>query len=53
MSCAAEPEKSSIELGKLADLAVLSDDPMKVDADRLAALKGVERIQEGAVVYRA
>lgn len=48
-----EATKGSIEVGKLADFAVLSDNPMTVDPDKLAELKVVETIKEGASVYRA
>jgi len=48
-----EASKGSIEAGKLADFAVLSDNPLTVDPQRLAELKVVETIKEGASVYRA
>ena len=48
-----EATKGSIEVGKLADLVVLSDNPMSVDPEALAALKVVETIKEGASIYRA
>ncbi|MFP4373300.1 MAG: amidohydrolase [Spirochaetaceae bacterium] len=47
----AESEKGSIEPGKLADLAVLSDDPTRVDP---AGIKDIEvelTITDGEVVY--
>jgi predicted amidohydrolase YtcJ len=48
-----EASKGSIEVGKLADFVVLSDNPMSVDPEALAALKVVETIKEGASIYRA
>ena len=48
-----EASKGSIEVGKLADFVVLSDNPMSVDPETLAALKVVETIKEGASIYRA
>jgi predicted amidohydrolase YtcJ len=45
--------KGSLEVGKLADFAVLSDNPLTVPEDRLAGLKVTETIKEGATVYRA
>jgi predicted amidohydrolase YtcJ len=40
-------------VGKLADFVVLSDNPLSVDPETLAALKVVETIKEGASIYRA
>jgi hypothetical protein len=48
-----EASKGSIEVGKLADFVVLSDNPMSVDPEALAALKVVETIKEGASIHRA
>ena len=48
-----EATKGSIEVGKLADFVVLSDNPLSVDPETLAALKVVETIKEGASIYRA
>ena len=48
-----EATKGSIEVGKLADFVVLSDNPMSVDPEALAALKVVETIKEGASIHRA
>ncbi len=48
-----EATKGSIEVGKLADFVVLSDSPMTADPERLAELKVLETIKEGANVYRA
>ena len=48
-----EATKGSIEVGKLADFVMLSDNPMTTDPERLAELKVVETIKEGVSVYRA
>lgn len=48
-----EESKGSIEVGKLADFVVLSDNPITVAPEKLAELRVVETIKEGASVYRA
>jgi predicted amidohydrolase YtcJ len=48
-----EATKGSIEVGKLADFTLLSDNPMTVDPETLAGLKVVGTIKEGVSVYRA
>jgi predicted amidohydrolase YtcJ len=48
-----EATKGSIEVGKLADFVVLSDNPMSVAPEALATLKVVETIKEGASIHRA
>jgi hypothetical protein len=48
-----EATKGSIEVGKLADFVVLSDNPMTVDAGRLAGLKVMQTIKEGVAVFTA
>ena len=48
-----EATKGSIEIGKLADFTLLSDNPMTVDPEALAGLKVVGTIKEGVSVYRA
>jgi predicted amidohydrolase YtcJ len=43
----------SIEPGKLADLVVLSDDPLKVSDDQLRKLRSVLTLQGGKIVHGA
>ena len=43
----------SIEPGKLADLVVLSDDPLKVSDDNLRKLRSVLTLQAGKIVHGA
>ncbi len=47
-----EQTKGSIEVGKLADLVILSDNPLTVPEDQLDDLKVVETIKEGVSIYR-
>lgn len=47
-----EDRKGSIEVGKLADFVVLSDNPMKVPEDQLDDLQVLETIKEGVSIYR-
>ena len=48
-----EDQKGSIEVGKLADFVVISDDPTKVDPETLDTLKVLETIKEGETVFSA
>ena len=48
-----EDTKGSIEVGKLADLVILSEDPTAVDPETLDQIKVLETIKEGAVIYAA
>lgn len=48
-----ENDKGSIESGKIADLVILSDNPMTVEPDKLAELKVRVTIKDGKVVYDA
>jgi predicted amidohydrolase YtcJ len=46
-----EKKKGSIEVGKLADLAILSDDFLNCDAERIKDIRSVATIVGGKVVY--
>ncbi len=48
-----ENDKGSIESGKIADFAILSDNPMTVAPDELAGLKVRVTIKEDKVIYDA
>lgn len=47
-----EKSKGSLEVGKLADFAVLDGHPLTVDPMKIADIKVVETIKEGKTVYR-
>ncbi len=47
-----EHSKGSIEVGKLADFAILSDNPITMDRARLSTLKVLETIKEGRTIWR-
>jgi predicted amidohydrolase YtcJ len=47
-----EKTKGSIEVGKLADFAVLDQNPMTIDPLKLASIKVVETIKEGKSIYK-
>jgi predicted amidohydrolase YtcJ len=47
-----ENSKGSIEVGKLADFVILSDNPMTVPQEQLAELKVLETIKEGVSIYK-
>ena len=46
-----DDEKGSIEVGKLADLVILSNDPTEVDPEKLDQIKVTETIKEGKSVF--
>jgi predicted amidohydrolase YtcJ len=46
-----EGNKGSIEVGKLADLVILSDDPTAVPPDDIDLIKVTETIKEGATIF--
>ena len=46
-----EQSKGSIEVGKLADLVILSGDPTAIDPETIDTLKVVETIKEGQTVF--
>lgn len=48
-----ENQKGSIEVGKLADLAVLSANPLTVDPMTIKDIEVVETIKQGKSVYKA
>ncbi|WP_170372629.1 amidohydrolase [Ruegeria arenilitoris] len=48
-----EDQKGSIEVGKLADFVILSDDPTAVDPETLAQLRVLTTIKEDAVIFDA
>lgn len=47
-----EKTKGSLEVGKLADLVILSADPTAVDPTKIDEIKVSETIKEGKTVYR-
>lgn len=46
-----EDRKGSIEVGKIADFVVLSDDPTAIDPEALDQIEVLVTIKDGAVVY--
>ena len=48
-----EDTKGSIEVGKLADFVILSDDPTAIDPEDLDSLKVLVTIKENEVIYSA
>jgi predicted amidohydrolase YtcJ len=47
-----EDRKGSIEVGKLADLIILSQNPLEIDPLQLRNIQVLETIKEGETVYR-
>lgn len=48
-----EARKGTLEVGKLADLAVLSDNPLRVEPERLRDIRVLTTYKEGHPVWRA
>jgi predicted amidohydrolase YtcJ len=48
-----EDRKGTLEAGKLADLVVLSDDPLAVEPMAIQDIQVMETIKEGKTVYSA
>jgi predicted amidohydrolase YtcJ len=48
-----EKRKGSIEVGKLGDLALLSDDLLTCDSDRIKDIQALVTLVGGKVVYEA
>lgn len=47
-----DDQKGSIEVGKLADLVILSGDPTTVNPERLSDLTVIETIKDGETIFR-
>jgi hypothetical protein len=47
-----EATKGSIEVGKLADLVILSGNPLTIERAQLIDIKVDETIKEGVSIYR-
>ena len=48
-----EDRKGTLEAGKLADLVVLSEDPLTIDPMKIKDIRVLETIKEGNAIYLA
>lgn len=48
-----EKRKGTLETGKLADMVILSDDPLAVDPMKIKDIQVLETIKEGNSIYSA
>ena len=46
-----EDKKGSLKVGKIADLVVLTDNPLKVDSAKIKDIKVLETIKDGKTIY--
>jgi predicted amidohydrolase YtcJ len=46
-----EDRKGTLEVGKLADLVILSDNPFSIDPLKISSIQVIETIKEGATVF--
>ncbi len=46
-----EARKGTLEPGKLADMVILSDNPLTVETDKIKEIKVLATIKEGQVVF--
>jgi len=47
-----EGRKGSLEVGKLADLVILSDNPLSIDPMRINTIRVLKTIKDGKTLYR-
>lgn len=47
-----EDQKGSVEVGKMADFVVLSDNPLTIDPERLNEIQVLETVKSGETVWR-